>query len=108
MIVIRREVFYNGRESIDWGKWVWSRIDREIIKMLQRNARTPLKAIAQEVHLSIPAVSARVERMEREHVICGYTMLAGSGEDGIRYHRVCQYGTEAGAEGGILPFYTGD
>lgn len=51
-------------------------IDREIIKMLQRNARTPLKAIAQEVHLSIPAVSARVERMEREHVICGYTMLA--------------------------------
>ena len=29
-----------------------------------------------EVHLSIPAVSARVERLERENVICGYTMIA--------------------------------
>ena len=51
-------------------------IDREIINMLQKNARIPLKAIAQEVHLSIPAVSARVERLERENVICGYTMIA--------------------------------
>ena len=51
-------------------------IDREIMNMLQKNARIPLKAIAQEVHLSIPAVSARVERLERENVICGYTMIA--------------------------------
>ena len=51
-------------------------IDREIINMLQKNARIPLKAIAQEVHLSIPAVSARVERLERVNVICGYTMIA--------------------------------
>ena len=51
-------------------------IDREIMNILQKNARIPLKAIAQEVHLSIPAVSARVERLERENVICGYTMIA--------------------------------
>ena len=34
-------------------------IDRKIIEMLQKNARTPVKEIAKEVFLSSPAVSAR-------------------------------------------------
>ena len=37
-------------------------IDRKIIEMLQKNARTPVKEIAKEVFLSSPAVSARIEK----------------------------------------------
>lgn len=47
-------------------------IDKEIIKILQENARTPLKVIADQVFLSSPAVSSRIEKLEKEGVITGY------------------------------------
>lgn len=47
-------------------------IDKKIITLLQSNARTPLKNLAEHVFLSSPAVSARIERLEREHIISGY------------------------------------
>ncbi len=50
-------------------------IDQEIISLLQKNARMPLKALANEVHLSSPAVSSRIERMEAEGIIEGYTVM---------------------------------
>ena len=40
-------------------------IDKSIIRILQENARTPVKDIAKEVFLSSPAVSARIERLEK-------------------------------------------
>ena len=40
-------------------------IDEQIIRTLQENARIPLKALAEKVFLSSPAVSARIERLER-------------------------------------------
>lgn len=47
-------------------------VDRQILDMLQHNARTPLKALAEKVFLSSPAVSARIERLEKKGVIKGY------------------------------------
>lgn len=47
-------------------------IDKQIITILQENARTPLKVIAQKVFLSSPAVSARMDRLEKEGIITGY------------------------------------
>src|SRR5699024_845633 len=47
-------------------------IDRKILKLLQENARTSLKTIAQNTFLSSPAVSSRIERMERAAIILGY------------------------------------
>ena len=47
-------------------------IDRRILTILQENARTPLKAIAEQVFLSSPAVSARIERLEQAGYITGY------------------------------------
>lgn len=47
-------------------------IDRKIITLLQKNARMPLKALAEQVYLSSPAVSARIERLEKEEIITGY------------------------------------
>ena len=47
-------------------------IDKNIIEILQINARTPVKEIAKEVFLSSPAVSARIDHLEKSGVITGY------------------------------------
>ena len=49
------------------------KIDTKILKILQQNARTPIKQIANEVFLSSPAVSSRIERLEKEGYILGYS-----------------------------------
>ncbi len=48
------------------------KIDKMIVTLLQENARMPLKALAEKVFLSSPAVSARIERLEKEGIIEGY------------------------------------
>ena len=47
-------------------------IDRKILKLLQANTRMSLKTIAENTFLSSPAVSARIERLEKEGIITGY------------------------------------
>ena len=47
-------------------------IDREILQILQHNARASLKTIAEKTFLSSPAVSARIEKLEKDQVITGY------------------------------------
>lgn len=47
-------------------------IDLKILSLLQKNARMPLKAIAQSVFLSSPATAARIEHLEQAGVISGY------------------------------------
>ncbi len=47
-------------------------IDKQILSMLQKNARTPLKVLAEKVFLSSPAVSARIRQLENDGVITGY------------------------------------
>ena len=47
-------------------------IDKKIIEMLQKNARVSIKDIAKEVFLSSPAVSARIEYLEKSGIISAY------------------------------------
>lgn len=47
-------------------------IDKIIINLLQDNARQPLKFLASKVFLSSPAVSARIDKLEKEGIITGY------------------------------------
>ena len=47
-------------------------IDRQIIDILQHDARLPVKTIADRVSLSSPTVSARIVRLQKEGVISGY------------------------------------
>ena len=49
------------------------KIDLKIIELLQKNARFPLKHLAEEVFLSTPAVSSRIEKLQEAGVITGYT-----------------------------------
>ena len=50
-------------------------VDRTILNILQRNAKCPLKEIAEKVYLSTPAVSARIEKMEKEGYIQKYVAV---------------------------------
>lgn len=59
-------------------------IDVKILDMLQKNARTPLKAIAEKVFLSSPAVSTRIEHLEKQGIIQSYT--ATLNKEKLGYH----------------------
>ena len=47
-------------------------VDLKILELLQKNARMTLKEIAANVYLTSPAVSARIDKLERAGVIEGY------------------------------------
>ena len=49
-------------------------IDIKIISLLQENGRMPLKQLAENVYLSSPATAARLERLEDEGIISGYSI----------------------------------
>src|SRR3954452_19807614 len=50
-------------------------IDQQIVALLRENARRSFQDIGGHVHLSAPAVKRRVDRLEREGVIRGYTAV---------------------------------
>lgn len=47
-------------------------VDEKIIELMQENARISIKEIAAQVYLSSPAVTSRVERLEKNGIITGY------------------------------------
>src|SRR5438270_13431052 len=49
--------------------------DREIVALLRGNARRSYQDIGRRVHLSAPAVKRRVDRLEQDGVILGYTAV---------------------------------
>ena len=53
-------------------------IDQRILAELSADARIPLVTLAGRVHLSRNAVKQRMERMERDGVIDGYTLRRGT------------------------------
>src|SRR3954447_8549725 len=50
-------------------------IDRKIVSLLRENARRSFKDIGRHVHLTAPAVKRRVDRLERDGVLRGYTAV---------------------------------
>lgn len=50
-------------------------IDREIVALLRRDARRSYGDIGGRVGLSAPAIKRRVDRLERDGVILGYTAV---------------------------------
>jgi DNA-binding Lrp family transcriptional regulator len=51
------------------------RTDRQIVALLREDARRSFQDIGRHVHLSAPAVKRRVDRLEAEGVIRGYTAV---------------------------------
>ncbi len=50
-------------------------IDRTIVALLREDARRSFLDIGRHVHLSAPAVKRRVDRLEQDGVILGYTTI---------------------------------
>ncbi|TVZ76754.1 Lrp/AsnC family transcriptional regulator [Streptomyces sp. BK340] len=55
-------------------------LDRRILAELTRNARIPHAELADRVLLSRNAVRQRIDRLERDGYIQGYTIISGSGD----------------------------
>lgn len=53
-------------------------LDRKILTILKKNARTTVKDIAKKISLTSPAVSERIRRLERSKIIAGYTIVEGN------------------------------
>jgi Lrp/AsnC family leucine-responsive transcriptional regulator len=47
-------------------------IDIQIINLLKKNARVSLKELSSNVHLTTPALSARIDKLENAGIIRGY------------------------------------
>ena len=52
-------------------------IDRSLISLLKQNARMPVASLAQSLGLARSTVQSRMERLERQGVIAGYTVRLG-------------------------------
>jgi DNA-binding Lrp family transcriptional regulator len=50
-------------------------VDRTIVALLRENARRSFQDIGTHVHLSAPAVKRRVDRLERDGVLLGYSAV---------------------------------
>ena len=57
-------------------------IDRQIVALLRQDARRSFQSIGAHVSLSAPAVKRRVDRLEAEGVLRGYTALVDPGRFG--------------------------
>lgn len=56
-------------------------LDRKILSLLAKNARMPVKEIAEQVALTSPAVSSRIHKLESDGVIGGYTVTINRPSD---------------------------
>ncbi|GAB3936210.1 Lrp/AsnC family transcriptional regulator [Kribbella albertanoniae] len=68
-------------------------VDREILFILQQDGRLSGADIGRRVNLSQPAVSARIQRLERQGVIKGYTALVDPAQVGLNIHAVVRLRT---------------
>ena len=59
-------------------------VDRQLVALLQDNARTSTVALAKAVGLSRSAVQERLQRLEAAGVIAQYTVRLGSGGDPLQ------------------------
>ncbi len=50
-------------------------IDIQILNLLEKEGRMPIKEIAEEISLSSPAVSSRIEKLEKDNYIIGYQAI---------------------------------
>lgn len=57
--------------------WHLDEIDEQLLIELNNNARISLVSLGEKVHLSRNAVRQRIERMERDGIIAGYTVIRG-------------------------------
>lgn len=78
-------------------------IDREILRILQEDARTPFSEIARQIDMSSATVHERVNRMEEADVIEGYHARVNPGEVGFGVDAFVGVRVEQGYEQEVVP-----
>jgi DNA-binding Lrp family transcriptional regulator len=61
-------------------------VDRRIVEALRSNARAPTAELARRIGLSRTTVQSRLERLERQGVIAGYTVRLSDAHERGRIH----------------------
>lgn len=70
------------------------KIDRQIVALLRENARRSFQDIGRHVALSAPAVKRRVDRLEADGVISGYTAVIDPARFGWTTQAIIQLHTD--------------
>lgn len=69
--------------------------DLKILEELSKNSRISMKELGEKIHLSGPAISARVEKLERNGIIEGYTIQINQAELGYPVHALINIFTKS-------------
>lgn len=79
-------------------------IDEKIIELLQSNARMSIKDIAAQVFLSSPAVTARIDRLEKNGYVKGYHAQVDAEALGYRIKAFISLAIEPNLKKDFYPF----
>lgn len=82
------------------------KIDAMLVTLLQENARYPLKFLASKVFLSAPAVSARIEKLEKQGIILGYSTSVDKQKLGYHITAFVNLEISANQKSEFYPFIT--
>lgn len=82
------------------------KIDAMLIALLQENARSPLKILASKVFLSAPAVSSRIEKLEKAGIILGYNTIIDRQKLGYHITAFINLELAANQKAEFYPFIT--
>jgi DNA-binding Lrp family transcriptional regulator len=91
----RNHANYNKKMKLD-------ELDRKILSLLVENARMTLAEIGARVALSPPAVKRRIERLERDGTIRGYSAVVDQGALGWRTEAFLEVFCEGDTSLGVL------
>jgi Lrp/AsnC family transcriptional regulator, leucine-responsive regulatory protein len=69
--------------------------DMHILKELTKNSRITMKELGEKVHLTGPATSARVAKLEDNGVIEGYTIKVNQVKMGYLVHAIIHFYTKS-------------
>ncbi|MDN7242288.1 Lrp/AsnC family transcriptional regulator [Planococcus sp. N028] len=69
--------------------------DLQILEELSRNSRISMKELGEKIHLSGPAASARVEKLENNGIIEGYTININQVKMGYHVHALINIFTKS-------------
>ena len=60
--------------------------DRALLELLRKNARIPTAVLARRLGISRTTLQGRIERLERNGIIQGYTLIEATPQDPVRAH----------------------
>lgn len=61
-------------------------IDLQILELLTQNSRMKLKNMAEQIHMTAPAITSRIQKLENLGIITGYTTQVDRGKLGLPIH----------------------